>query len=178
MFVDPATGLSQVTLPDDAIDSVTVLPNPYAVEYGRFSSGLVVIQTRRAARSWKTRLNNLDPAFRTEAPANRSKIIGIGCVCAAARDRAGRSSRIGCSCKQAAQYRYRTSDVPSRPQEDLKTAHSFSSFTRLDANLSPRHSLVAAGGFFPSVSKYATLGTFTPPDADGRSATAASTRCR
>lgn len=32
-FVDPATGLSQVSLPDDAIDSVTVLPNPYAVEY-------------------------------------------------------------------------------------------------------------------------------------------------
>ena len=38
MFVDPATGLSQARLPDDAIDSVTVLPNPYAVEYGRFSS--------------------------------------------------------------------------------------------------------------------------------------------
>ena len=47
-FVDPATGLSQVRLPDDAIDSVTVLPNPYAVEFGRFSSGLVLIQTRRA----------------------------------------------------------------------------------------------------------------------------------
>ena len=50
-FVDPATGLSQVRLPDDAIDSVTVLPNPYAVEFGRFSSGLVLIQTRRAGDS-------------------------------------------------------------------------------------------------------------------------------
>ena len=65
-FVDPATGLSQVRLPDDAIDSVTVLPNPYAVEYGRFSSGLVLIQTRRAADRWKTRLNSLDPSFRTK----------------------------------------------------------------------------------------------------------------
>ena len=46
MFVDPSTGLTQVSLPDDAIDSVAVLANPYAVEYGRFSSGLVVIQTR------------------------------------------------------------------------------------------------------------------------------------
>jgi len=43
-----------------------VLPNPYAVEYGRFSSGLVVIQTRRAGDKWKIRLNSLDPAFRTE----------------------------------------------------------------------------------------------------------------
>jgi len=42
-LVDPSTGLTQVSLPDDAIDSVAVLPNPYAVEYGRFSSGLVVI---------------------------------------------------------------------------------------------------------------------------------------
>src|SRR5262249_13665030 len=64
-LVDPSTGLTSVSLPDDAIDSVAVLPNPYAVEYGRFSSGLVVIQTRRAGDTWKTRLNNLDPTFRT-----------------------------------------------------------------------------------------------------------------
>src|SRR4029078_11850344 len=64
-LVDPTTGLSTMSLPDDAIDSVAVLPNPYAVEYGRFSSGLVVIQTRRAGDKWKTRLNNLDPTFRT-----------------------------------------------------------------------------------------------------------------
>src|SRR5262249_22009787 len=65
-LVDPTTGLTTVSLPDDAIDSVAVLPNPYAVEYGRFSSGLVVIQTRRAGDTWRTRLNNLDPGFRTE----------------------------------------------------------------------------------------------------------------
>src|SRR5438093_5989015 len=64
-LVDASTGLTQVSLPDDAIDSVAVLPNPYAVEFGRFSSGLVVIQTRRAGDQWKTRLNNLDPTFRT-----------------------------------------------------------------------------------------------------------------
>ena len=65
-LVNPATGLTQVSLPDDAIESVAVLPNPYAVEFGRFSSGLVVIQTRSAGDLWKTRLNNLDPTFRTK----------------------------------------------------------------------------------------------------------------
>src|SRR3954465_375967 len=71
-LVDPSTGLSTMSLPDDAIDSVGVWPNPYAVEYGRFSSGLVVIQTRRAGDKWKTRLNNLDPSFRTKrgSPVN------------------------------------------------------------------------------------------------------------
>ena len=59
-LVDPSTGLTEISLPDDAIDSVAVLPNPYAVEYGRFSSGLVVIQTRRASDEWKVRLNDFD----------------------------------------------------------------------------------------------------------------------
>jgi hypothetical protein len=163
MFVDPATGLSQVRLPDDAIDSVTVLPNPYAVEYGRFSSGLVLIQTRRAADRWKTRLNSLDPSFRTKRH-EPLKIIGISSF-APRLETGGPIVKDRLFVQEAAQYRYRTSEVPSRPQEDLKTAHAFSSFTRLDANLSSHHALVAAGGFFPSVSKFATLGTFTPPNA-------------
>src|SRR5262249_43859133 len=45
------------------------------------------------------------------------------------------------------------------------TTKWFSSFTRADANLSPRHSLVATGGFFPSLAEMDTLGTFTPPEA-------------
>src|SRR6185436_18107247 len=67
--------------------------------------------------------------------------------------------------QQAAQYRYRASDVPSRDETELRTSHRFSSFTRLDANLSPRHSLVAAAGWFPASARAATLGTFTPPEA-------------
>ena len=65
------------TLPDGAIDSVSVLPNPYAVEYGRFSSGLVVIQTRRAGDEWKVRLNNLDPTFRSKRHQDLYNINGI-----------------------------------------------------------------------------------------------------
>jgi hypothetical protein len=38
-LVDPATGNVALELPPDAIDSVEVLPNPYTVEFGRFSSG-------------------------------------------------------------------------------------------------------------------------------------------
>lgn len=162
-FVDPATGLSQVRLPDDAIDSVTVLPNPYAVEYGRFSSGLVLIQTRRATERWKTRINNLDPTFRTRR-GSALHVTGI----------AGFSPRLETGgplikdkllIQQAAQYRYRSSDIPSRPPDELRRSHSFSSFTRADANLSPTHTLVALAGFFPTSTKYSNLGTFTPPDA-------------
>ncbi|MEP7309098.1 MAG: TonB-dependent receptor [Acidobacteriota bacterium] len=162
-LVDPSTGLTLVSLPDDAIDSVAVLPNPYEVEYGRFSSGLVVIQTRRAGDEWKVRLNNLDPTFRT----NRGSPIPIAQIgWWAPRVEAGGPLIKGrLFLEQTAQYRYSAGDVPSLPQDELRISEWFSSFTRVDANLSPRNTLVATGGVFPSVSHSATLGTFTPPEA-------------
>jgi hypothetical protein len=162
-LVDTATGLSPLSLPDDAVDSVDVLPNPYAVEYGRFSSGLVVIQTRRAGDEWKMRLNNLDPSFRTKrgSPVN---LYGIQWW-APRLEVGGPIIKDRLFIEQTAQYRYRAQDVPSLPPDLLKTSQSFSSFTRVDANLSPRQTLVASGGIFPGVSHQDTLGTFTPPPA-------------
>ena len=76
-LTDPVLGLVHFTLPDDAIDSVAVMPNPYAVEYGRFSSGLVVIQTRRGGDAWHVRLNNLSPTFRSKRHQDLYNINGI-----------------------------------------------------------------------------------------------------
>jgi len=161
-LAEPGLGLVHFTLPDDAIDSIAVLSNPYAVEYGRFSSGLVVIQTRRAGDQWKVRLNNLDPTFRTRRHHELYTIKGI----------AGFGPRLEIGgpvvkdrlfLEQTAQYRYSTNDVPSRPEDELQTTQWFSSFTRADANLSPRHSLVTMGGLSPRLSEMATLGTFVPP---------------
>jgi hypothetical protein len=162
-FVDPATGLNPVTLPDDAIDSVTVLPNPYSVEYGRFSSGLVLIRTRRATDRWRTRLNNLDPSFRTKR-GSPFHVLGISAFSPRA-ETGGPLIKDRLFVQQAVQYRYRTNDVPSRPQSEVRTSHRFASFTRLDANLTPRHSLVGAAGFFPARARQSNLGTFIPPDA-------------
>jgi len=163
MFVDPATGLSQGTLPDDAIDSITVLPNPYAVEFGRFSSGLVLVQTRRGADKWRMRLNNLDPSLRTKRGEPLS-LAGLQSFYPRA-EIGGPLIKDKLFIQQAVQYKYRANDVPSRPQDELRTSHRFSSFTRMDGNLSSRHSLVAVAGTFPSTAKFATLGTFTPPAA-------------
>ncbi|OLE82138.1 MAG: hypothetical protein AUF76_10645 [Acidobacteria bacterium 13_1_20CM_2_65_9] len=163
-LTDPAMGLVHLTLPDDAIDSVAVLPNPYAVEYGRFSSGLVVIQTRRAGDQWKVRLNSLDPTFRSKRHQDLYNIKGISGF-GPRLELGGPIVKDRLFLQQAAQYRYSTDDVPSRPEEERYTTHWFSSFTRLDANLSPRHSMIAMGGLFPSVTTKASLGTFTPPDA-------------
>jgi hypothetical protein len=163
-LTDPAMGLAHVTLPDDAIDSVAVLPNPYAVEYGRFSSGLVVIRTRRAGDRWKIRLNNLDPTFRTKRHAELYSIKGIASF-GPRLELGGPIVKDRLFVQEAAQYRYSTADIPSRPEDERRTTQWFSSFTRADANLSARHSMIAMAGWFPSVTTMASLGTFVPPAA-------------
>ncbi len=163
-LTDPVLGLVHFTLPDDAIDSVAVMPNPYAVEYGRFSSGLVVIQTRRGGNAWHVRLNNLSPTFRSKRHQDLYNVNGIAGF-APNFALGGPIAHDRVFLEQTVQYRYSSDDVPSRPEDERRTTHWISSFTRVDANLTPKHSLVATAGFFPSVTKLASLGTFTPPDA-------------
>jgi hypothetical protein len=162
-MVDPSTGLSKVLLPDDAIESVSVLPNPYAVEFGRFSSGVVVIQTRRASDAWKLRINDIDPTFRTHR-GSPVEIIGLGRE-APRVEFGGPLVKDRLFLEQAAQFIYSAMDVPSLPENLLHTSTSFSSFTRVDANMTPRHSLVGTFGWFPGRTHDDLLGTFTPPDA-------------
>ncbi|HUK35333.1 MAG TPA: carboxypeptidase regulatory-like domain-containing protein, partial [Vicinamibacterales bacterium] len=162
-MVDPSTGLARVTLPDDAIESVSVLPNPYAVEFGRFSSGVVVIQTRRAGDEWKLRINDIDPTFRTHR-GSPVDIIGLG-RWAPRVEFGGPIVKDKLFVEQAMQFVYTASDVPSLPETLLHTATSFSSFTRVDANLDSRHSLVGTFGWFPGKTHQDLLGTWTPPDA-------------
>ena len=162
-LIDPSTGDVDLTLPADAVDSVTVLPNPYAVEFGRFSSGLVVIQTRQGTNQWRFRMNDIDPSFRVDR-SNNLKITGL-MEFAPRVEVGGPIIKDKLFIEQAAQYRYYATDVPSLPQNLLKVTRWGSTFTRVDANLSPRHSLVASGGGYWSGADDATLGTFTPPDA-------------
>jgi hypothetical protein len=162
-MVDPSTGLSKVALPDDAIESVSVLPNPYAVEFGRFSSGVVVIQTRRAGDVWKLRINDIDPTFRTHR-GSPVEIIGLGREAPRA-EFGGPIVKDKLWVQQAMQFIYSAADVPSLPEDILHTSTSFSSFTRVDANLSPRHSMVATLGLFPGKTYGDLLGTFMPLDA-------------
>ena len=151
---------------------MTVLPNPYAVEYGRFSSGLVLINTRRATDVWKTRINKLDPSLRTTR-GNPFDVVGISSF-SPRFETGGPLIKDRVFLQQAAQYRYRSSDVASRPQSELRTSNRFSSFTRVDANLSPKHLLIAAGGWFPAECQAGDARHVHAAGRDGRHAAAAS----
>ena len=132
-IIDPSTDLSTLQLPADAVDSVQVLPNPYAVEFGRFSSGLVVIHTRRAGDRWKLRLNDLDPNFRTDR-YNNLKVIGLQ-EWAPRVEFGGPIVDQRVFFEQTAQYRYGNTDIPSLPQTELKVDQWISTLTRVDATL-------------------------------------------
>jgi hypothetical protein len=142
---------------------VSVLANPYESEFGRFSSGVIAVQTRRGPDKWKTDFDNLEPALRLKR-FTLFQFTGITLFQPSlATGGALVPGRV--FLEQTAQYHYQTTDIPSRPEDELRTTQWFSTLTRVDVNLSPQHSLIVAGGFFPNSTTQATLGTFTPPAA-------------
>lgn len=60
---DPATGQFGLTVPIDSVQSVTVYQTPFVAEYGRFTAGLVSVETRRGGDEWKWDLNDPFPDF-------------------------------------------------------------------------------------------------------------------
>jgi len=159
-LVDPASGVAQVPLPDGAIESVTVLPNPYAVEYGRFSSGLIVIQSRRARDEWKLRANRFGPSFRSTNDGGL-RIDGFS----PRAEMEGPLVKDRVYLAQSVQVRYSIGDLSSRAETEQRVTKALSSFSRVDANLSPKHLMTGTLGLFPNATDFATVGTFTPPEA-------------
>jgi hypothetical protein len=60
---DPATGQFGLTVPIDTVESVQVYETPFLAEYGRFTAGLVTVETRRGGEQWKWEINDPLPEF-------------------------------------------------------------------------------------------------------------------
>lgn len=60
---DPATGQFGLTVPIDSVETVNVYQTPFLAEYGRFTAGLVSVETRRGGDQWKWELNDPFPEF-------------------------------------------------------------------------------------------------------------------
>ena len=60
---DPATGQFGLTVPIDSVEVLNVYQTAYLAEYGRFSSGLVSVETKRGGEKWKWELNDPLPEF-------------------------------------------------------------------------------------------------------------------
>ncbi len=61
---DPATGKFGATIPMDAVAAFNVYKNPFLAEYGRFSTGVVIVETQRGGDRWRWVLNDPTPELR------------------------------------------------------------------------------------------------------------------
>src|SRR5207249_11705297 len=126
--------------------------------------GLIIIRTRKAALDkWKTRVGDLEPSLHNKRhePFHFTGLESFSPWV----ETGGPLINDRLFVEQSVQYRYDTIDVPSRAESERQVTHWLSTFTRVDMNLSPGHSLAGTFGFFPSKRINATLGTFTPPAA-------------
>lgn len=157
---DPSTGNFGIELPTDAIASIGLAPNPYAAEYGRFSSSVVQLATRGGGDRWQATANTFVPipcltlcdgeswGFRSYNP--RAWVGGplVG-------------QKLFLS--QSLEFKLNKVRVPSlTPPNNLIEAYSYDLFTRLDARLGRRHSLTTSLALFPRDVHYVNLNTFNP----------------
>jgi Carboxypeptidase regulatory-like domain len=61
---DPDTGQFGITVPMDSVQTLNVYQTAFLAEYGRFTAGLVSVETKRGGDKWKWELNDPFPEFR------------------------------------------------------------------------------------------------------------------
>ena len=158
---DPSTGDFDLELPSGAVESVEVLSNPFAAEFGRFSTSVTQVRTKRGTNEWIIKPTNLVPGLGKGGVAYVDKFEPrLSISSPLKRDRL----LIG----QHFQYRYVKTAVKSLPGEPQLGLNSFDSFTRLDATLSSRHALTGGVIYFPRKITNATLSTFRPEETTPR----------
>jgi len=157
---DPSTGDFDLELPSGAVESVEVLSNPFAAEYGRFSTSVTQVRTKRGTNEWIVKPTNLVPGFgKGFAFVNKFEPrLSIS----------GPLKRDRLLFGQYLQYRFLRTPVKSLPDEPQLGLDSFDSFTRLDGVLSSRHALTGGVIYFPRKITNATLSTFRPPETTPR----------
>ncbi len=153
---DPSTGDFDLDLPAQSVESVEVLANPFAAEYGRFTTSITQVRTRRGTNDWEIKPGNLLPRLRRVVHGIRGFEPRFSVRGPIKRDRAFLA--------QDFQFRYVATPVKSLAGDPEIALKSFDSFTRVDTVISARHTLGGGLIAFPREVKRATMNTFRPAD--------------
>jgi hypothetical protein len=156
-LIDPSTGDFDLELPAPSVESVEVLANPFAAEFGRFATSVTQIRTRRGTDEWEVKPGNLMPRFHKGFSGIRGFEPRLSIR--------GPIQRGRLFLAQDVQYRFVETPVKSLANEPDIELTSVDSFTRLDALLSARHTIGGALIAFPRDISNATMNTFRPPEA-------------
>jgi len=157
--IDPFTGQAALSLPAVAVESVKVLANPFSPEYGRFSSGVVDVNTRGGTDEWKALFEDPVPRFRW---INHQHTHGVESA-SPHLTFAGPLKKGRVYVFQSMGYGYDTVTVPSLPDpNNVRIVEKINTYTQLDWTPSASHRLTAVVALDPRNTDYATINTFNP----------------
>jgi hypothetical protein len=155
---DPVTGEFAINLPIEAIQSVQVLTNPYAAEYGNFSGAVTTIETKSGTDKFDVDFQNFSPRIRRRG----GHFVGIE----------GFTPRLAFSgpikkdklwFMQSFEYRFVRTPVESLPPLERDTVlESFDSVSQLDWQMNDKDHLTTTFSLFPQKLSYVNLNTFNP----------------
>jgi Carboxypeptidase regulatory-like domain/TonB dependent receptor-like, beta-barrel len=155
---DPFTGQPALRLPVVAVQSVRVLSNPFSSEYGKFSSGVVEVNTRGGTDDWKWLFEDPIPRFRwidyrTHGVESASPHLTF----------AGPLKRGKLYLFQSLAYGYDTVRTPSLPDpNNVRMVESVTTYTQLDWNLKPNQQFSVSLTTDPQDTDFANINTFNP----------------
>jgi hypothetical protein len=153
---DPATGQFGVTVPVDSVETINVFKTPYLAQYGRFTAGVVSVETRRGGDKWNFELNDPLPEFRIKS----GQLKGI-------REASPRIVFNGPLIPGKLFFsqgnEYDLQKLPDRtlpfPFNETKK-ESFNSFSQFDYIISPLHTLTGTLHIAPSHTSFVNLNFF------------------
>jgi hypothetical protein len=153
---DPATGQFGVTVPVDSVETINVFKTPYLAQYGRFTAGVVSVETRRGGDKWNFEVNDPLPEFRIKSWQLRGikeatpRIVFNGPL-------------IPGKLYVSQGNEYQLEKLPDRtlpfPVNETKK-ESFNSFTQFDYIFSPLHTLTGTLHIAPSHTSFVNLNFF------------------
>jgi hypothetical protein len=155
---DPATGKFGQTVPVDAVESVTVLSTPFLAQYGRFTAGVVAVETRRGGEKWHYDLNDPFPDFRIRSYhmrgiRNETPRFVLG----------GPLIHNRLYVNTALQYFYQRDSVRTLPfPYNESKRESINSFTQVDWIITPTQVLTATLHVSPQHANFVNIDYFNP----------------
>ncbi len=157
---DPVTGESAINLPLEAVQSVEVVSNPYAAEYGQFTGAVTTVQTKSGSDKFNIDAQSFFPRVRRRG----GSFVGI----AAFTPRVTFSGPIikdKLKFMQSFEYRFVRTPVENLPPLKRDTGlESFDSVSQLDWDINDKNHLSTTFSLFPQKLRFVNLNTFNPQE--------------
>ncbi|MGH9766557.1 MAG: TonB-dependent receptor [Blastocatellia bacterium] len=153
---DPATGQFGMTVPVDSVQTINVFKTPYLAQYGRFTAGVVSVETKRGGDKWNFELNDPLPEFRYLDGHLRGlrdatpRVVFNGPLI---------KNRLYISNGSEYAIRKRPVQTLEYPNKETKS-ESINSFTQLDYLFSGTHTLTGTFHFAPRKDSFVGLDFF------------------